>query len=241
MFGFANLVQRHLVAGPVRIAFRLVRGRLDDGVGQRNIIAAQKLLIIDEVLATFLIAIGAPFIGTSGKARIGHIHVVGRAAHDADRVFGIELQPLVALHEVRPGARDHVADVDLLARFGVRHQAVVGVLVLQVECGGKTARCACKGGMVGDVGNLFVADPDFAAIGQTFEKLLPCACRHVVYPPLWPALHPARFRRCAGPLRSFIMIHLNYDCTQFIDKAKSVKPRQQVLWTCEDLRMTLGP
>ena len=75
---------------------RLVDGRLDDGVGERDVVAAQELLVGDQPLGARLVAVRAPFVGAAGEARVGDVHVVGRAAHQADGIFGDLAQRLVA-------------------------------------------------------------------------------------------------------------------------------------------------
>ena len=133
VFGFTYLAQRDFVAGLGRIAFGLVDRRLDDGVGQRDIAATQKFLIPDKIFRAFFIAIGTPLVGTSGEARVGHIHVIGRTAHDTNGILRRPLQSLVAPLQVFLGTRDHVADVDLFAGFRIRHQAIIGKRMLQIE------------------------------------------------------------------------------------------------------------
>jgi len=59
--------------------------------------------------------------------------VVGRAAHQADRVFGDAFEAAMAAPKVFRRPRDHVADVDGLAGLGVGHQADIGVPMLKIE------------------------------------------------------------------------------------------------------------
>lgn len=67
MLGFADLAKGHIVAGLRRVALRLVDRRIDDRMRQRNIIAAQIFLIIDEVLRAFLVAVDGPFSARPAK------------------------------------------------------------------------------------------------------------------------------------------------------------------------------
>ena len=94
---------------------------VDDGVGERDVLAPELLLVADEVLRALLVAVDRPFVAAAGKAREGDVHVVRRAAHQADGIFGDPLEARGAASADPRGARDHVADVDRLA--GLRDRA----------------------------------------------------------------------------------------------------------------------
>ena len=182
VLGFADLAKRHIVAGLRRVALRLVDGRIDDRVGQRNVVAAQIFLIIDEVLRAFLVAVDGPFLGAAREARIGHVHVVRRTAHQAHRIGGDFLQPRATARQILPRAGNHMADIDLLARLGIRHQAGLGLLVLEIVDSCDTARRARECGIAGDVLDLAVVDPNLPGLPEAFQKLRARTCRHGFLP-----------------------------------------------------------
>ncbi len=88
------------VTGRGCIAGRLVDSGLDDGVCQRDVAAAQDLLIGDQPLRARFVAMDAPFIRRPAKPAVGDVHVVGRPAHQADRVFGHLPQRLVPSRQI---------------------------------------------------------------------------------------------------------------------------------------------
>ncbi len=96
VLGVGDLAQGIGIAGLRRVAHRLVDGRLHDGVGERDVVAAQELLVGDQPFGAGLVAMVAPFAAIAGEARVGDVHVVGRAAHQADRILGDAAQRLAA-------------------------------------------------------------------------------------------------------------------------------------------------
>ena len=178
VLGVGDLVQGVDIAGRRRVAGRLVDGRLHDGVGERDVAAAQELLVGDQPLGAGLVAVEAPFVGPAGEAGKGDVHVVGRAAHQAHRILGDLAQRLAAARQILARARDHVADRDRLAGLRVRHQADLGMLVMEVEDLGQRMGGAAELGMVDDVGNALAVDPDLAGAAKAFQEFLARACRH---------------------------------------------------------------
>ena len=64
-----------------------------------------------------------------------------------------------------------MADGNRLARFGVRHQAVFGILVMQVEHRGDRLGTPAQSAMFHRIGHPLPAQPDLAPIAQATEKL----------------------------------------------------------------------
>ena len=179
---FADLAKGHIVARLRRIALRLVDGRIDDRMRQRNVVAAQIFLIVDEVFRALLVAIYRPFLGAASEARIGHIHVVRRAAHQADRIGGDFFQPRATARQVLPRSRNHVANIDLLARLRIRHQAGVSLFILEIVDGCDATRRARECRVVGDALDLAVADPNLPRLLEALQKLCARTCRHGFLP-----------------------------------------------------------
>ena len=151
---------------------------MNDRMGERQILAGKLLLVAHQILRTPLVAVDRPFVGAAGKACESDVHVVGRAAHQADRVFGDGLEAAMAALKVFPRPRDHVADIDRLAGLGIGHQADIGVPMLKVEDLGQRPGGARKGRVVDDRGNLVAADPKVAPARQTTQKLFAGTRRH---------------------------------------------------------------
>jgi hypothetical protein len=59
-----------------------------------------------------------------------------------------------------------VADGDLLPGLGVRHQALIGMLVVQVEHGGQRFGRAAQGGVIDGIGDSVTPKPDLPAVAQ---------------------------------------------------------------------------
>jgi hypothetical protein len=76
--------------------------------------------------------------------------------------------------------RDHVANVDRLARLGIWHQAGGSLLVLQVEDLGQRLGRASQRGVLYRRSDLVAADPDLASIDKPVQKLFASACCHAV-------------------------------------------------------------
>ena len=172
--GLADLVHGHAVADDLRVG-RLVDGRMNDRMGEGHVLARDALLKAHDVVrALFVPARHAePVVGARGEARELHAHVVGRAPHEADGGFGDPREPAVAALQIIDGARNHVADVDRLARFGIRGQAVVGERVLAVEHAGQRVRRAGERGMPGHVVHALAFEPQPACRAtESLEKLL---------------------------------------------------------------------
>ena len=107
--GVLDLVERDVAAAGRDVGRRLVDGRVDDRVRQREIAPAQLLLKRDQVCRALFVSGDRPLVFAPGEAGEGDVEIVGRAAHQADRVLCDTLQAAVAALEVGPGARDHVA------------------------------------------------------------------------------------------------------------------------------------
>ena len=117
-----------------------------------------------------------PRLPLPGEAGEGHVHVVGRAAHQPDGHLGDPHQAAVAPLQILLRAGDQVADVDRLARLGVGHQAVVGVLELAVEHGGQRGGRPGQRRVLGHVVDALVAEPHLALAGpQTLQERLTAA------------------------------------------------------------------
>jgi len=114
----------------------------------------------------------------AGEARERHVHVVGRAAHQANGLLGNALQADVPAQDVLARARDHVAHIDRLARLGVGHQALARELVLMVEQTRQEVRRAGERGMRRDVAHALAIYPDLAVVLQPGEKLRAGSCGH---------------------------------------------------------------
>ena len=180
VLGVADLVERHRVAGEDVVGGAVDR-RVDDRVRERDVFARELLLEVDQVVVALFVATvrAEPRAALAREAGEGHVHVVGRAAHEADRRLGDAHEPLVPAFQVldRPG--DHVAHVDRLARLGIGHEAVVGILVLPVEHRRELMRGPAERGMVDDVVDPLVSEPHLAlARLQTLEELLTRARAH---------------------------------------------------------------
>ena len=173
-----DFVQCDLVARRRHVALGLVDSRMNYGVGQRDVAAREELLIRDEIRRATLVAADSPLFGAAREARERDIHIVWRAAHQADGELGDSLQACVTALEVGARARNHVAQVDRLAGLGIRHQADVARLMLQVEDLRHRIRRAGEGGMRHDVADLVIADPQLARLRQAFEKFASGACSH---------------------------------------------------------------
>ena len=77
-------------------------------------------------------------------------------------------------------ARDHVALVDQLSGVGIRHQAGIRFLVLQIEHPGERVRGTTKRRMFRCILNPFVADPDLPPVFlQSRQEFFTRSCRHV--------------------------------------------------------------
>ena len=163
---------------------RPVDRRMDDRVGQRQVAAAQQLLV------------GAPgsrrprsLPSTThsslppGEPGERDVHVVGRAPHDPDAALRDRARRQACRRSRSCArARDQVAHVDRLARLGIGHEADRRRLVLQIEERGDEPRGAREGGMAGDVAHPIVAHPDLAVVLQASEEVLTPACRHAYTP-----------------------------------------------------------
>src|SRR5215831_6506646 len=79
-------------------------------------------------------------------------------------------------------AWDHVADVDQLAGFGVRHQGRASLPVLQIEHFGKCKSSATQRRMVDRRRDFIAADPNFAIIDKPAQKLFAGASWHPFLP-----------------------------------------------------------
>ena len=174
VLGIAGLVQRDRVVDEVGVG-RPVDRRMDDRVGERDVLERQLALEGDEVGVT--LDVGAvralpprPFPGETGER---HVHVVGGAAHQPHRRLGDAGQPFVAALQIGLRPRDHVADVDLLAGLRVVHQALRPALELPIEDRRHRFGGLGERGMIGDVADSFVADPDVRpAGGQRLQELV---------------------------------------------------------------------
>ena len=173
-----DLVQRDVVAWRGRISERLVDGRLNDRVRERDVLASEELLIRDQIRRTVLVAVGRPFVRASGKPGIRDVHVIRGAAHQADRELRDALQRCVPPLQVSARPRNHMAHVDRLARFGIGHQADVARLVLQIEYLRQRLGRAGEGRMRDYVLDLVVPDPDVARLSEPCEKLFSRSCAH---------------------------------------------------------------
>jgi hypothetical protein len=178
VLGLADLAQGMGVAGRGRIARRLVDRGLDDRVGERHVTAPQELLIGDQPLDAGLVAVRAPFVGPAGEPRVGDVHVVGRAAHQADRIFRHLPQRPMATGEIFPRPRDQVADRDRLAGLRVRREAGRGLSVVEIVDLRQRMGRAAELGMVDDIGNLLAVDPDIARAAKPLQELFTRPCRH---------------------------------------------------------------
>jgi hypothetical protein len=69
--------------------------------------------------------------------------------------------------EIVSRSRDDMADIDWLARFRIRHQADIGVAMLQVEDLGKGVRRPGKCRMASHIAHLLAADPDRAIVDKS--------------------------------------------------------------------------
>src|SRR5690606_10365689 len=94
------------------------------------------------------------------------------------------LQRLMAPKKIFLRSRDHVAHIDRLTRFRVRHQAVIGILMLQIKKTGETARRSCKGRVIDNSRDLFGAEPDFSLSLQPLQNLFSRPCSHLAVPPV---------------------------------------------------------
>ena len=158
---FADLSHRDLVAQDPAVG-PLVDGGLDDRMGERKIRLGQAALEGHEVLRAPLVAsVGAgPHPGRRREGRELHVHVVGRAAHDAHGAFRQPDEPGMAMPQLVPGPRDHVTDVGGLAAVRVHEEAVGRIGVLPVEDRGQAFGAAPQLGMRGDVLDPLAVDPD---------------------------------------------------------------------------------
>jgi hypothetical protein len=146
--GVGDLVEGDLVTRTRHVAPCLVDGGLHDGVGEREITPRRLLLEGHEILRPAIVAVGSPFVGAAREAGERHVEIVGGATHDAHAELGEALQTGVAALEVGAGARNDVADIDRLARLGIRHETDRGRLVLQVE---QPSHGACRPAKAGCV------------------------------------------------------------------------------------------
>ena len=154
---------------------RPVDRRVDDGVGERDVLERELALEGDEVgMALDVRAVRAfPPAAFPGETRERHVHVVGGAAHQPHRRLGDAGQPVVAAHQIGLRPRDHVADVDLLAGLRVVHQALRPALELPIEDRRHRLGGLGERGMIGDVADSFVTDPDVRpAGGQRLQELV---------------------------------------------------------------------
>ena len=184
VLGVADLAQDDVVLLARDLVLRLVDRRMDQRVGQADVVPAQEFLVFDLARGARLVAVLRPFVRAAGEPGIGDVHVVRRAPHHADGVFRDAAQAAMPpLHVVRR-ARDHVADIDQLAGLRVREQAVVGGLVLQVEDRGHALGGARERRVRHDVGDAVVADPDLAIVLQSAQQFRARASRHFASPRL---------------------------------------------------------
>ena len=131
-------------------------------MGEREVGLGEAALEGHDVARAALVAsVGAgPHAGRRGEGGELHVHVVGRAAHDAHRAFRQPHDPGMALPQLVLRARDHVADVGRLAGLGVLVEALGGVCVLAVEHRGQAFGAAPELGMRRDVVDPLAVDPD---------------------------------------------------------------------------------
>ena len=106
-----------------------------------------------------------PGTAFTGEPSERDVHVVRRATHDPDCELSDAAQTSMAALQVVDRTRDHVADVDGLTRLWIRHQAVVGELVLAIEHGGKALRSSLQLRVRGDVVDALVAEPHLTIAG----------------------------------------------------------------------------
>ena len=119
--------------------------------------------------------------GAEAKADELHVHVVGRAAHEAHCALRQPSQAGLPPHEGRRRERGkHVADVGRLAGLGIGDQAFVGELVLPIEQLGKACSSASCSRVRRRVGDQLPVDPHRAlGTAQIVEELGSGPCRHV--------------------------------------------------------------
>jgi hypothetical protein len=164
-------VHRYLIVDEVLVRF-LVDGRLDDGVGQRQVITAQALLEGDEIVVALLVAaVGSRPAGrVGGEASECDVHVVGGPTHDAHAQLGDVAERDAAAFEVGRRSRHLVRDADRFSRLVVFHEMDVRVRELEVVVGRDGCRAAGEHRMPDDVVDAFSAHPDLA-VGrlQAFE------------------------------------------------------------------------
>ena len=188
--GLADLVQGNGVAGK-RLVLHPVDRRVHDRVRQRQVLAGDHLLVVDEVVVTFLVLAlrTEPRAALACEPGEGDVHVVGRSPHEPDGLLGDATKPAMTSFQIVDRAGDHVADVDGLARLGVRHQAVVGELLLDVEDPRQAAGRTLQLRVGRDVVDTFAAEPDLAiASTQALQRTLPrfeqaCGPPNMVVPP----------------------------------------------------------
>ena len=167
MLGVAHLAQDDVVLLPGDLVLRLVDRGMDERVRQADVVPAQKCLVLYLTRGTVLVAVLRPFMRATREPGIGDIHVVRRPTHHADSVFRDSPQAAVAPFDVLRRARDHVADIDRLARLRVRDQAVISRLVLQVEDRSHALGGARERRVRYDIGDAVIADPDLAIVLQS--------------------------------------------------------------------------
>ena len=174
-------MQRNRVAGE-RLVLHPVDGRVHDRVRQRQVLAGDHLLVVDEVVVALHVLALRPEPRTAFACEPGEgdVHVVGGSPHQPDGLLGDAPQTTVSSLEIVDRAGDHVADVDGLTRLGIRHQAVVGELLLDVEDPRQAAGRTFQLRVRRDVVDAFVAEPDLAIAGaQALQELFPGPSWHV--------------------------------------------------------------
>src|SRR5215831_7290948 len=140
-------------------------------MGQAQVLTRELFLKGDQVGGAFVIAIDRPLVAPPGEASIGDVHIVRRAAHQADRKLRHTSQGGVAAENVFLRARDHMADGDRLARLGIRHQAVSRVLVVQVVDVGYRLSPAPERRVLHWIDDALPTKPDLTMVAQAAEKL----------------------------------------------------------------------
>ena len=191
---FVHLAQRQFAVDALVVGDALVNDGVDDGVGQRQIPLGDLALEGDEIVVALFVAGDSPQAWLPGEAGKGDVQVVRRPSKHAHAVARGLLETPVPARQILPAARNHVADMAVVA--GTLDEARFGMDVLPVEVASHAGKGTLEGRMAGDIGHRLAIDahgPRALQAGQVFR---PRACNQVS--PTHSRQFSASLRRMSG-------------------------------------------
>ena len=139
-------------------------------MGQRQVGARHVLLIAHQVVGALVIAVGGPFVMPPGEPGKGHVHVVGRAAHEAIGHARPDRDGLARGHKFcrRVAYGEEFMGADAVAIDARQRIAGRGIVQRVIEARDR-ARGVARGRMRGDILDALAIDIDRPAVAQAFQ------------------------------------------------------------------------